>query len=127
MKMTSELAWLEEWYKAHCDGEWEHAYGIRIDTLDNPGWSGVIDVSGTNLEGCAMPRVARDEGHGDWMCCEVKNKKFEGHGDPGKLREILQLFRDWVGNQGRGMRRCSHGRGDPGVLRRASGRGQRTR
>jgi len=97
MKMASELAWLEEWYHAHCDGAWEHAHGIRIDTLDNPGWSVVIDVSGTTLEGCAMPRVARDEGNGDWMFCEVKDKKFEGHGDPRKLREILQLFRDWVG------------------------------
>ena len=48
-----------------------------------------------------MPRVGRDEGNGDWMFCEVKDKKFEGHGDPRKLREILQRFRDWVGgNQG---------------------------
>ena len=31
----------------------------------------------------------------------IDDKKFAGHGDPRKLREILQRFRDWVGgNQG---------------------------
>jgi hypothetical protein len=31
------LEWLMRWYAAHCDGEWEHTYGVVIDTLDNPG------------------------------------------------------------------------------------------
>ena len=30
---------LQRWYVAQCDGEWEHAYGVEIGTLDNPGWS----------------------------------------------------------------------------------------
>lgn len=29
---------LERWYASQCDDNWEHSYGIRIDTLDNPGW-----------------------------------------------------------------------------------------
>jgi hypothetical protein len=28
-----------EWYTKQCNGDWEHSYGIRIDTIDNPGWS----------------------------------------------------------------------------------------
>jgi hypothetical protein len=28
---------LEAWYASRCDGEWEHGYGISIETLDNPG------------------------------------------------------------------------------------------
>lgn len=34
--------WLQEWYIQNCDGDWEHCYGIKIGTLDNPGWS--IDI-----------------------------------------------------------------------------------
>ncbi|MDE6471389.1 MAG: immunity 53 family protein [Eubacterium sp.] len=31
------LNWLQEWYRQNCTDEWEHFYGIKIDTLDNPG------------------------------------------------------------------------------------------
>ena len=34
---------LQKWYRSQCNGEWEHAEGISIGTLDNPGWS--IEVS----------------------------------------------------------------------------------
>ena len=94
--MDNELAWLEAWYEAQCDEAWEHTYGIRIDTLDNPGWSIRIDLHGTSLEGDVMPRFVRDAGNEDWMFCEIKDKTFEGHGDPRKLGAILRLFRDWV-------------------------------
>ncbi|WP_203237204.1 Imm53 family immunity protein [Streptomyces gilvosporeus] len=33
------LSSLTAWYTSQCDGGWEHEYGIRIETLDNPGWS----------------------------------------------------------------------------------------
>jgi hypothetical protein len=29
---------LQVWYGAQCNGSWEHTYGIKIETLDNPGW-----------------------------------------------------------------------------------------
>ena len=47
--MSDELSWLQQWYSAHCDGEWEHGFGVTIATLDNPGWSVTIDVEGTQL------------------------------------------------------------------------------
>ena len=28
---------LQRWYLERCDDGWEHSYGVRIDTLDNPG------------------------------------------------------------------------------------------
>ena len=31
--------WLQQWYADHLDGEREHQNGVRIETLDNPGWS----------------------------------------------------------------------------------------
>jgi hypothetical protein len=42
--------WLQSWYVAQCNGDWEHSYGIAIDTLDNPGWSVTIDVARTALD-----------------------------------------------------------------------------
>jgi len=41
------IEWLQKWYADHCDGDWEHEYGIVIETLDNPGWSIVIDLKNT--------------------------------------------------------------------------------
>jgi hypothetical protein len=37
------LTWLMRWYLAECNGDWEHSYGVRVETLDNPGWSLKID------------------------------------------------------------------------------------
>jgi len=44
------LSELQKWYFAQCDGDWEHSYGVRIDTVDNPGWTLEIDLVGTNLD-----------------------------------------------------------------------------
>ena len=32
--------WLQGWYMAHCDDDWEHSFGVTIETIDNPGWNG---------------------------------------------------------------------------------------
>ncbi len=34
----SVVRMLEKWFENHCDGTWEHHYGITIETSDNPGW-----------------------------------------------------------------------------------------
>jgi hypothetical protein len=39
---------LQRWYLGECNGDWEHSYGVRIDTLDNPGWIVTIDLHETN-------------------------------------------------------------------------------
>ena len=43
------INWLENWYSSQCDGSWEHFYGIKIETLDNPGWAVEIDLCETEL------------------------------------------------------------------------------
>lgn len=45
----SVLGDLQNFY-ANCNGDW-HLYGVRINTLDNPGWSVKIDLEETNLDG----------------------------------------------------------------------------
>jgi hypothetical protein len=94
--MEAVLAWLQRWYQSQCDGQWEHSYGVRIDTLDNPGWSVEIDLTGTTLQSGSMQPVVRQGGADDWIRCEVKDRKFIGHGDPTKLLEILTAFQEWA-------------------------------
>ncbi|GGG05927.1 hypothetical protein GCM10010912_58230 [Paenibacillus albidus] len=34
----------------NCNGDWEHSYGVKIDTVDNPGRSVEINWAETYLE-----------------------------------------------------------------------------
>ncbi len=92
------IKWLEEWYKSQCDGDWEHLFGVKIDTLDNPGWQITIDLVDTELENKKYVgyEVINNEEDDDWIFCCVKDGCFEGAGDPSKLEEILQRFKEWV-------------------------------
>ena len=87
--------WLQDWYRSHCNGVWEHEHGISITTLDNPGWCVVIDLKGTDLEGSSMPSHASDQSEGDWVFCKIDAGKFIAHGDPTKLIWIVAFFRTW--------------------------------
>ncbi|WP_081062456.1 Imm53 family immunity protein [Burkholderia cepacia] len=52
--MIDSLTALQRWYESRCDGVWEHAHGIEVVTLDNPGWKVKlewIDWRATNDEG----------------------------------------------------------------------------
>jgi hypothetical protein len=110
----NEITRLQRWYASQCNGEWEHQHGISIASCDNPGWWVKIDLAGTSLETKSfapmarhvdlgqMARIAeglepdrRDRG-GDWMVCEIKDKVFEGAGDPEKLQTILGAFLNWA-------------------------------
>jgi hypothetical protein len=90
------LARLQQWYAAQCDGHWEHAYGVKIDTLDNPGWSVTIDVEGTPLEGRPFEKVEIDRSDADWIDCRVEKGRFQGAGGAGNLDELLTVFLDWA-------------------------------
>jgi hypothetical protein len=90
------LEWLQEWYLSQCNGRWEHSYGIRIDTLDNPGWSVFINLKETTASNVTMPPYEHDLGDDDWMFCKVVDETFVGYGDPKKLILIMELFRKMV-------------------------------
>lgn len=94
--MTNYIKWLENWYKDNCYDEWEHSYGVRIGTLDNPGWSVEVDLEYTNMEDKEFPELEVDNSDDDWIDCFVRNNQFMGYGDPGKLEEIIKVFKEWV-------------------------------
>ena len=84
-----------KWYKGNCDGYWEHLYGVKIDTLDNPGWSIDIDLLDTPLENKPFAKIQYDNGDEDWLICLKKDSIFKGGGDPNKLEKILSIFKEW--------------------------------
>lgn len=90
------LGWLVQWYKRNCNGEWEHFYGIKIETLDNPGWYVRIDLSETNYQQSDVKILEDDSAENDWIKCSITNNVFEGFGDSSKLENILEHFKKIV-------------------------------
>jgi len=87
---------LESWYYSNCNKDWEHQFGIKIDTLDNPGWRVEIDLEETKLEDISFEEVNNIEPELEWIVCKVENKKFTGVGGPKELNDILKVFISWA-------------------------------
>jgi hypothetical protein len=87
---------LQTWYASHCNTEWEHTYGVKIDTLDNPGWTVTIDLVGTELDNVPFTPKVEQRSETDWLHCNVNDRAFKGAGDPDKLEIILGIFLDWA-------------------------------
>ena len=95
-----QLRWLMQWYRSQCDGDWEHQQGVRIGTLDNPGWSLDVDLAGTSEQGRSMPEelVERSEQH--WLFVEAKDNVFRSRGGPENLVEMIDAFKSFVSGVG---------------------------
>jgi hypothetical protein len=106
MSNVDDLTWLMDWYLSQCDEDWEDHYGVKIDTMDNPGWSLIVDLNDTSLEGKTFIPVyenVTDEnpiqglwGDVSWLACKVDDTKFKGYGGPRDLGRIIGIFRQWV-------------------------------
>jgi len=96
--MKNLLDDLQGWYEAQCDGDWEHSYGITIETLDNPGWSVRINLEGTGLEDVPFTEIEidADQGTKHWLRCRRCGNTFVGFGSPDKLQTILDIFLMWA-------------------------------
>jgi hypothetical protein len=95
----SALTDIQKWYESNCDGDWEHQFGVIIETLDNPGWAVSIDLTDTNLEGKSFQPIKEESSEESWIDCRVEDSKFRGFGDPRRLEEILTVFLDWARSQ----------------------------
>ena len=93
--MRNILAELQTWYLSNCDGEWEHGYGVSIDTLDNPGWSVRIDLLNTSLQAKGFERIDRHITENDWIVCWIEENEFHCACGPENLENCLQIFLDW--------------------------------
>ncbi len=102
---TVDFADLIQWYQRHCDDNWEHQYGVRLETLDNPGWMLTVDLIGTDLQGRTMPVLregidpAEHPVSPQWIQCSVCDNQFKGACDPSQIARLFHVFHQF---------RCSH-------------------
>ncbi|CAH1221553.1 hypothetical protein PAECIP111891_05231 [Paenibacillus allorhizoplanae] len=94
--MTNNLLWLQQWFFDQCDGDWEHMQQIKIDTVDNPGWSIRIDLLETSLEKEIFNRIQIERTETDWLICRVEDHTFMASGGVFNLDEIIEIFKNWV-------------------------------
>lgn len=90
------LEMIMNWYESQCDGDWEHSFGVKIDTLDNPGWSVQIDLAETNLVSRTFDEIDIQRSERDWIYCAVSNDKFKAAGGIKNLEELLITFLLWA-------------------------------
>jgi hypothetical protein len=87
------LTWIQSWYATQCDGDWEHEFGVKIDTLDNPGWSLAIDLENVTTEFDRKFRREVTRSEDDWCISRVEGNQFLAYCGPLNLGEALHEFR----------------------------------
>lgn len=88
------LDYLIAWFAAHCDGDWEHDVGVRIASLDNPGWSVDIRIEDTELDGVTIDWVVAEESDDAWLHWRTTGRMFEARCGVSDLARVLDAFRE---------------------------------
>lgn len=83
---------LQVWFQAECNGDWEHTYGFRLETLDNPGWAFEADLEETRWAGMTVPRLRLVRSDADWTQYEIADNKYMAAGGVANLVEMLETF-----------------------------------
>lgn len=86
------------WYHENCDGDWEHNFGVKIDTICNPGWRIELNIEDTYLENKKFHAIEIDRHEEDWLHCEVRDNVFLAACGVRNLEETLRFFIDWKNN-----------------------------
>jgi hypothetical protein len=106
---ADNLDWLQRWYRAHCNGDWEHQYRISVETVDNPGWHLTVDLAGTELQWREFTELRAKRTDQDWVHCRIVEQPdaptFDAHGGTLNLAEIIEIFRGWFKSKKRMRRR----------------------
>ena len=87
---------LSKWYLSNCVDDWHEDKGVKIDTLDNPGWSITIDLLSTYVESKAFDNLIVDRSDNDWYRIWRTDVTFEIACGPLNLREAVDIFLDWA-------------------------------
>ena len=84
------------WYERQCVDDWHEDHGIKIGTLDNPGWSIFINLDGTALKDKAFQELRIERSDRDWIVARRKGEIFEAFGGPTNLSEMMETFLSWA-------------------------------
>lgn len=96
----SVLQRLQKWFMSQCNGDWEHAFGIRIATIDNPGWGVDIDIEGTELVGISFQPLRAEGLAGSWLHVWKDGLTFKIRCSPEGLEKGIEIFCDWAERSG---------------------------
>jgi len=92
----STLSDLEAWYAGHCNGDWEHARGIHVETIDNPGWMLRVDLAGTELADRPFEAIVTAGDADAWMDARVVGGVWQAACGPGGLERAIETFLRWA-------------------------------
>ncbi len=95
--MATELERLVKWCCEQCNGDWEHGNGIKLVTIDNPGWSLDVTLTGTQIAGKSAAPMRIERSEDDWIFYEVSVDVFRGRCGPANLTEMLDIFLTFAG------------------------------
>ena len=93
--MNKDISLLN-WYQLNCNGDWEHSYGITIETLDNPGWSITIDLEDTDVNLEDIEWVHTEENPDNWYGYKIEKGKYDAAGSPSNLEKIILIFKEKI-------------------------------
>ena len=71
---------------------------MKIDTLDNPGWSLTIGLFGTDAEGRTLDCISIERTESDWIFYRVEKNEFRADMGPQNLVEAIGIFLKWFEN-----------------------------
>ena len=97
---ATSLARLQAWFLVMCNGDWEHTYGIKLETVDNPGRMLTIEIKDTPLWAQAFPTISECTNDAVWLHCAVSDGVFRASGGVDSLERILTVFLDWAETPG---------------------------
>ena len=90
------LGEFQAWYLEQCNDDWEHAYGVTIGTLDNPGWTVDVDLADTRLSSRSYDRAETHRSENDWLVSWREEERWRAACGPLNLAEALTAFLDWA-------------------------------
>ena len=90
--------WLVKRHLEILEADWDYDFGIKIETMDNPGWSLSAYCRGTELKNKKFEKICigDSEDGDDWLSCLVEDDVFKGYSDPDKLQTVLEMFFNWT-------------------------------
>jgi hypothetical protein len=87
---------LQQSYATHCNGSWEHQHGVKIETLDNPGWRVTIDLMDTELQDVPLTPVEHcAEDQSRWWRYWRDDRGFHAACGAISLKTVIRAFIEW--------------------------------
>jgi hypothetical protein len=101
--VDASIAQICSWYAAQCNGDWEHKYGVRIDSLDNPGWQVAVDVAETDRAGTPFAPIEW-QGSDRWLTAEREGDEVVMYCGPRELDAALEILATWLSGSSTSIR-----------------------